>query len=560
MMPKFFIRTTTLAIIAALVFVIIPMPAHAASNAEGTVIKEHPFKFYLDPALVPDMGFAQAALTQYVADMNFILAKNTNRRLAFDPATDIILTTTKPHSNQATPPMPVLGFEIWAHAVHTDFPVSYGGYAGIDTSGAGVLAGLKWTKIYDPAQLTPAEVTDYWTQINNMLHELAHVFGAGIGEYYNLSYIQDVTGISPLLNINVFDESDSFWSDKQDFMNDPLLRNPVQDNEAGQTFNRENLLELVQFSDLTATILSNDYRNGVPSMDMSHINIRIISDNGSPIEGAIIKIWSVTGSTSYHADLMVNEVTDANGELTFNWGGQVNPHNSDDFLRLIKIYKTGYNAAAKYVSVFDADIAKLVDGSDVFTITIQLSNKTESSFADVSVNNYAWQYIERLYNANVTGGCSLTPRLFCPDQIVTRAQMAIFLERGMKGGGFTPPAIQSSFADTTEHWAKYWIESLVSDGITSGCGNGNYCPDQYITRSQMAVLLLRAKYGAQYLPNPASGGVFADVPADVWAAAWIEQLSSEGITGGCGNGNYCPDEYVTRAQMSVFIVRAFNLP
>ena len=76
----------------------------------------------------------------------------------------------------------------------------------------------------------------------------------------------------------------------------------------------------------------------------------------------------------------------------------------------------------------------------------------------------------------------------------------------------------------------------------------------------MAVLLLRAKYGAQYLPNPASGVVFADVPSDYWAAAWIEQLSSEGITGGCGNGNYCPDEYVTRAQMSVFIVRAFNLP
>jgi len=44
-----------------------------------------------------------------------------------------------------------------------------------------------------------------------------------------------------------------------------------------------------------------------------------------------------------------------------------------------------------------------------------------------------------------------------------------------------------------------------------------------------------------------------------WAAGWIEQLAAEGITGGCGNGNYCPDDSVTRAQMAVFLVRAFGL-
>ncbi|PKN93180.1 MAG: hypothetical protein CVU44_12185, partial [Chloroflexi bacterium HGW-Chloroflexi-6] len=45
-----------------------------------------------------------------------------------------------------------------------------------------------------------------------------------------------------------------------------------------------------------------------------------------------------------------------------------------------------------------------------------------------------------------------------------------------------------------------------------------------------------------------------------WAAAWIKQLAAEGITGGCGAGNYCPDRPVTRAQMAVFLVKAFNLP
>jgi hypothetical protein len=54
--------------------------------------------------------------------------------------------------------------------------------------------------------------------------------------------------------------------------------------------------------------------------------------------------------------------------------------------------------------------------------------------------------------------------------------------------------------------------------------------------------------------------VFGDVPISYWAAAWIEQLSAEGITGGCGGGNYCPNQAVTRAEMAVFLVRTFSLP
>jgi hypothetical protein len=54
--------------------------------------------------------------------------------------------------------------------------------------------------------------------------------------------------------------------------------------------------------------------------------------------------------------------------------------------------------------------------------------------------------------------------------------------------------------------------------------------------------------------------VFDDVPMGYWAAAWIEALASEGITAGCGGGNYCPDAPVSRAQMAVFLDRTFRLP
>jgi len=37
-------------------------------------------------------------------------------------------------------------------------------------------------------------------------------------------------------------------------------------------------------------------------------------------------------------------------------------------------------------------------------------------------------------------------------------------------------------------------------------------------------------------------------------------LANEGISAGCGNGNFCPEVPVTRAQMAVFLVKAFSLP
>jgi hypothetical protein len=75
----------------------------------------------------------------------------------------------------------------------------------------------------------------------------------------------------------------------------------------------------------------------------------------------------------------------------------------------------------------------------------------------------------------------------------------------------------------------------------------------------MAVFLVRARHGSGFAP-PAAVGLFADVPPGSFGANFIEQLAADGITGGCGGGNYCPDSSVTRAQMAVFLVKTFNLP
>jgi hypothetical protein len=98
------------------------------------------------------------------------------------------------------------------------------------------------------------------------------------------------------------------------------------------------------------------------------------------------------------------------------------------------------------------------------------------------------------------------------------------------------------------YWAGAWIEQLAAEGITSGCGNNNYCPTMPVTRDQMSVFLLKAEHGVSYSPPPAIGTRFSDVPLGHWAAAWIEQLASESITGGCTATAYCPATPVTRDQ------------
>lgn len=200
-------------------------------------------------------------------------------------------------------------------------------------------------------------------------------------------------------------------------------------------------------------------------------------------------------------------------------------------------------------------------GDEILPVT--LTHVTSPIFADVPTTHWANAWIERLYTADITGGCGTAPLIFCPDLELTRAQMAVFILRGVHGPLYVPPAVGAGtgFGDVpTDHYAAAWIKQLAAEGITAGCGNGNYCPENYITRAEMAVFLLRAEHGNLYVPPAATGLVFDDVAAGDFAAAFIEQLAAEGITGGCTATSYCPNGSVTRASMAVMIVETFNIP
>jgi IPT/TIG domain len=182
-----------------------------------------------------------------------------------------------------------------------------------------------------------------------------------------------------------------------------------------------------------------------------------------------------------------------------------------------------------------------------------------ADFTDVPEGGNQFHFaIVKLIANRITAGCA--PGLYCPLNSVTRAQMAVFLLKSRNGQCFVPPACTGVFPDVpcSNPFAP-WIEELFEVGITGGCGNGNYCPNNPVRRDQMAAFLLKALHGSTFVP-PDCNGDFDDVPCPSLFADWIEQLAAENITGGCGSGNYCPLDPVRRDQMAAFLFNTFDFP
>ena len=159
---------------------------------------------------------------------------------------------------------------------------------------------------------------------------------------------------------------------------------------------------------------------------------------------------------------------------------------------------------------------------------------------------------------NLDLGCVDHPDNFCPSGAITRRDMAVWLIMALEGK--SPPKVDvSRFADVRSYyWRRPFIERLAELGITKGCRLEplSFCPDDPVTRSQMASFLVRAFK----LPAAEQAAGFTDTD-DVNAKADIDALAASRITAGCSTKplKYCPGSHVTRAQMATFLARAIAL-
>jgi len=198
-----------------------------------------------------------------------------------------------------------------------------------------------------------------------------------------------------------------------------------------------------------------------------------------------------------------------------------------------------------------SDVAWIFDGRmDAWEVARldALSGGFIDTLSSTFVSDIKW-----LAESGITQGCNPPANdRFCPDDRVTRGQMAAFLRRGLEGT--IPTGSPISFSDTSGSVFAGDIAWLSSTGVTKGCTSTRFCPGDYVTREQMAAFLHRALVGRIPAGSPIS---FSDTSGSIFAKE-IAWLSSTGITTGCTSSRFCPRDLVTRGQMAAFLHRALG--
>jgi len=164
--------------------------------------------------------------------------------------------------------------------------------------------------------------------------------------------------------------------------------------------------------------------------------------------------------------------------------------------------------------------------------------------------------IEAIYAEGITRGCNPPANdRFCPEQTVDRGTIAAFLSRAFS----LPPSDRDHFDDDGGHLFESAINRLADAGITRGCNppaNDAFCPDSEMSRGQMAAMLARA---FEYPPSDTDrfedddGNIFEPAIQRIAAAGVTVGCNPP------ANDRFCPDDTVTRAEMATFLTRALGL-
>ena len=120
------------------------------------------------------------------------------------------------------------------------------------------------------------------------------------------------------------------------------------------------------------------------------------------------------------------------------------------------------------------------------------------------------------------------------------------------------PGHDGTFADDDGNVHEPNIETIATLGITTGCGESGdytYCPSRHVTRAQMAVFLGRA-LGIR--PEERTASRFHDVPAGAWYTAYVEGLADLSVVRTVPGQAFRPSDPITRAEMAVWMARAFD--
>jgi hypothetical protein len=119
-----------------------------------------------------------------------------------------------------------------------------------------------------------------------------------------------------------------------------------------------------------------------------------------------------------------------------------------------------------------------------------------------------------------------------------------------------PDTSATAFVDLTNHWAREFVLGLSSQDFIQGFADGTFKPDAPMTRAQYAAIIAKA-----FNPAPRRDAVnFSDVPANFWAKSAIDQAYRAGFISGFPDGQFKPNQNVTRLQLALSLLSGFNIP
>lgn len=206
----------------------------------------------------------------------------------------------------------------------------------------------------------------------------------------------------------------------------------------------------------------------------------------------------------------------------------------------------------------------------VASTQLLLSIPAVHGFADVPTTHWGYDYIMNGVDNSFFDG---TATNFNPDRGLNRAELAKLTYKLAEMTGVIetdgnempslPTGPYTTFTDVkTTDWFAAYVYQLTSQGILSGYKNadgtatGMFGPGDTVTRAQAVKAFVMA--GGFEVPSTVSSAPFPDVPATHWAAGAVEVAKEECIIAGYANGNFGPNDPVTRAQAAKVLDRSLN--
>lgn len=239
----------------------------------------------------------------------------------------------------------------------------------------------------------------------------------------------------------------------------------------------------------------------------------------------ISRALNVSALTSAYLTIQLEPVTKVQmPTLNYNNGVTTAP-----LIDPIQVYVSAYNGSASQTAV---------DVSHTGQIYIKASNTT----ASIHTSLVQYNLITRTAS-------------FVPSTVKGSGSVILFSGKVNGNAAIGPAAGYSYFTDTMKHWANKDITELASKLIIDSSSGARFEPDKNITRAEFAVFIAK---GLGLAGDESSARRFADVSPGSQAAAYIGAAAKAGIINGTPNGTFMPASYITREQMALMMVRAME--